>query len=136
MWRVFEAIVDFLRPRTAQSRVLEMALELQRLDQRLFELCEALIQPMDIEKIRQGRVPETVVAELYRMIEFVRLEYLGEAIRELIAVSQTTDEALREEFFERPAPGERFSGTIRPPRRRTDGQRRASEATEETEDGR
>ena len=71
MWRVIEAIVDFLRPRSAQSRVLEMALELRRLDQRLFEFCEALIQPMDIEKIRQGRVPETVVVELYRMVQFV-----------------------------------------------------------------
>jgi hypothetical protein len=136
MWRVFEAIVEYLRPRTAQSRVLEMALDLQRLDQRLFEFCEALIQPMDSEKMRQGRVPETVVAELYRIVEMVRSEYLGEAIRELVAVCQTTDEALREEFFERPALGERFSGTIHPPRRRTDGQRRASEAIEESEDGR
>lgn len=136
MWRVIEAIVDFLRPRSAQSRVLEMALELQRLDQRLFEFSEALIQPMDIEKIRQGRVPETVVAELYRMVQFVRDEHLGPAIHELVGVCQTTDEALREEFFERPGPGNRFTDTMPPSRRRAHGQRRAGEAFEEVEDER
>lgn len=33
MWRVFEAIGDFLRPRSVRSRLLEVALDLQRLDQ-------------------------------------------------------------------------------------------------------
>ena len=100
--RVLEAIVYWLGlrrlPRTA---VLEVALELQRLDQRLFEIGESVALPFDVGKMRRDRVPRTVAAELYSVVELVRAEPLAEAIAHLLRVAQTSEAELREEFFER-----------------------------------
>jgi hypothetical protein len=104
MIRVLEAIVYYwlsLR-RSPRAAVLEVALELQRLDQRLFEIGESVALPFDVVKMRQERVPRTVAAELHGIVELVRTEPLAEAIANLLKVAQTSEEELREEFFERP----------------------------------
>ena len=81
--------------------VLDVALELQRLDYRLFEILTALRLPLDLGKMREERVPPTVLVEIYSIVEMVKQEYLQEAIASLLKVSETTEEELREEFFER-----------------------------------
>lgn len=102
MMRVLEVIVYWLSlRRSPRSAVLEVALELQRLDQRLFEIGESVTLPFDVGKMRQERVPRTVAAELYGIVEMVRAEPLAEAVSSLVKVAQTSEEELREEFFER-----------------------------------
>ncbi len=102
MLRVLEAIVYWLSLRYSPRRaVLEVALDLQRLDQRLFEICESVVLPIDVGKMRRERVPRTVAAELYGTVELVRMEPLAEAIANLQKVARTSEEELREEFFER-----------------------------------
>ena len=102
MMRVLEAITYWLSlSRSPRAAVLEVALELQRLDQRLFEIGESLVLPVDVGKMRQDRVPRTVAAEVYGIVELVRSEPLAEATANLLKVAQTSEAELREEFFER-----------------------------------
>ncbi len=99
--RVLGALLDLLDwPRTPQRAVLEVALELQRLDHRLFEICEAVGLPADVGKMRDNRVPRTVAAELRGIVEMVKADYLAAAVASLQQVAQVTEEQIREEFFE------------------------------------
>ncbi len=99
MYEVVDWILNLRRsPRQA---VLEVSLELQRLDQRLFEICESMSLPVDVGKMRFDRVPRTVAAEIYGMVDLVRTEPLAEAISCLQKVVQTSEHELREEFFTR-----------------------------------
>ncbi len=98
--RLLEALLDVRSwARTPQREVLEVALELQRLDQRLFEICDSLSLPVDVGKMRENRVPRTVAAELHCIVEMV-MAGLGEAVASLLKVAQVTEEEIREEFFE------------------------------------
>ncbi len=100
--QILEAIVYWLvGRRSPRLAVLEVALDLQRLDQRLFEICDSMALPADVGKMRHGRVPRTVTAELYGIVEMVRTEPLAEAIAQLLKVAQTSEAELRAEFFER-----------------------------------
>ena len=102
MLRVLEAIAYWLSlSRSPRAAVLEVALELQRLDQRLFEIGESLVLPMDVGKMRRDRVPRTVAVEVYGIVEMVRSEPLADAITHLLKVAQTSEDELRAEFFER-----------------------------------
>lgn len=99
--RVLGALLDLLdSPRTPQRAVLEVALDLQRLDHRLFEICEAVSLPADVGKMRENRVPRTVAAELCGIVEMVKADYLAGAVASLLQVAQVTEEQIREEFFE------------------------------------
>ena len=80
--------------------MLEVALELQRLDHRLFEICDGLSLPVDVGKMREKRVPRTVAAEIHGIVEMVKTEYLAAAVANLLSVAQVTEEQIREEFFE------------------------------------
>ena len=57
--------------------------------------------PVDVSKMRGDRVPRTVAAELYGILEQVRMESLAEAISSLQKVAQASEPELRAEFFER-----------------------------------
>ena len=99
--RVLEALLEVLNPpRSPQRAVLEVALELHRLDHRLFEILQSLSLPADVGKMRESRVPRTVAAELYGIVEMVKADYLAEAVGSLLQVAQVTEEQIREEFFE------------------------------------
>ena len=99
--RVLRALVElFDPPRSPQRAVLEVAVELQRLDHRLFEICDGLSLPVDVGKMRENRVPGTVAAELYGIVEMVKSDYLADAVASLLKVAQVTEEEIREEFFE------------------------------------
>ena len=64
--RVLRALLDLLNPpQTPQRAVLEVALELQRLDHRLFEICDGLSLPVDVGKMRDDRVLLTCSAYKY-----------------------------------------------------------------------
>ena len=98
--RLLEALLDVLVRRSPQRAVLEVALELQRLDHQLFEICESVSLPADVGKMRESRVPRTVAAELCGIVEMVKADYLAEAVASLLQVAQVTEEQIREEFFE------------------------------------
>ena len=85
-------------PRVA---VLEVALDLQRLSHRLFEITQSIKRPADVDEMLQDRVPRTVEAEIWGIVDFVRDGCLAEAISELVKVSQVTEEDIRKEFFAR-----------------------------------
>ncbi len=108
LMRLLEAILDLLNPpRSPRLAVLDVALELQRLDYRLFEILDSVRLPVDVGKMREERVPRTVLAEIYGIVEMVKSDYLQEAIRSLLKVCETTEEELREEFFEQHGEGGR-----------------------------
>ncbi len=99
--RVLGALLELLdSPCTPQRAVLEVALELQRLDHRLFEICESVGLPADVDKMRENRVPRTVAAELCGIVAMVKADYLAAAVADLLQVAQVTEEHIREEFFE------------------------------------
>lgn len=99
--RLLEALLDVRSwARTPQRAVLEVAFELQRLDHRLFEICDSLSLPVDVGKMRENRVPRTVAAELHGIVEMVKADYLGAAVANLLKVAQVTEEEIRAEFFE------------------------------------
>ena len=99
--RVLRALLDLFEPPvTPQRAVLEVALELQRLDHRLFEIIDGLSLPVDVGKMGKNRVPRTVTAELYGIVEMVKSDYLADAAASLLKVAQVTEEEIREEFFE------------------------------------
>ena len=98
--RLLEALLEVLVRRSPQRAVLEVALELQRLDHRLFEICESMSLPADVGKMRENRVPRTVAVELCGIVERVKADYLAEAVASLQQVAQVTEEQIREEFFE------------------------------------
>jgi hypothetical protein len=99
--RLLEALLDVRSSAlTPQRAVLEVALEIQRLGHRLFEICDSLSLPADVGKMREARVPRTVAAELYGIVEMVKADYLEEAVASLLKVAQVTEEEIREEFFE------------------------------------
>ncbi len=98
---LLEAVLHMLNPlHSPRLAVLDVALELQRLDHRLFEVLDSLSLPFDVGKMREERVPRTVLAEIHGIVELVKREYLQEAISHLLRVSEITEEELREEFFE------------------------------------
>ncbi len=98
--RLLEALLDVLARRSPQRAVLEVAVELQRLDHRLFEICESVGLPADVGKMRENRVPRTVAVELRGIVEMVKADYLAEAVASLLQVAQVTEEQIREEFFD------------------------------------
>lgn len=99
--RLLSALLElFDSPPTPRRAVLEVALELQRLDHRLFEICDGLSMPVDVGKMRDDRVPRTVMVELSSIVEMVKSDYLANAVRDLLRVAQVTEEQIREEFFE------------------------------------
>ncbi len=99
--RFLEALLAIVNPlRSPQRAVLEVSFELQRLDHRLFEICECVSLPADVGKMRESQVPRTVAAELHGVVEMVRRDYLGEAVANLQRVAQVTEREIREEFFE------------------------------------
>ncbi|MCP4870889.1 MAG: hypothetical protein GY898_19470 [Proteobacteria bacterium] len=100
MLRVLEADLLNVR-RSPRLAVLEVALALQRLDQRLFEIRESVMLPIDVAKMRYDRIPRTVAFEIYGTVDRVKQDFLGEAISELVKLAQTSDQELREEFFAR-----------------------------------
>jgi len=85
---------------SAQRAVLDVALELHRLDHRLFEILQSLRLPTDVGRMREDGVPRTVAAELHGIVEMVKADYLADAAASLLQVAHVTDEQIREEFFE------------------------------------
>ncbi len=50
--------------------------------------------------MREDRVPRTVAAELYGIVEMVKSDYLHDAVANLLRVAQITEEQIREEDLE------------------------------------
>ncbi len=101
LMRLLEAVLNLLKPpRSPRSAVLEVAIELQRLDHRLFDILESVRLPIDVGKMHEERVPRTVLAEIHGIVEMVKSDYLHAAIASLLKLSEVTEEELREEFFE------------------------------------
>ncbi len=84
-------------PRVA---VLEVAFDLQRLNHRLFEITQSIKRPADANEMLRDRVPRTVEAEIWAIIDLVK-EDLSSAVDELVKVAKVTEEEIREEFFSR-----------------------------------
>lgn len=88
----------------AQSTIFEVALELTRLDRRLFELVQALPLPSDVFEMWEDQVPDNVCAHLVGIVQVVRSDLFKDAIATLMAAAQKTEEDLRKEFLERTLP--------------------------------
>ena len=86
--------------RAAQSIVLEVVVELVRLDQRLFEVVQDVPLPGDLVAMGEDEVPHSVGAQLSGIVNAVRNDLLKDAIATLTVAAQTTEEDLRKEFVE------------------------------------
>lgn len=87
--------------RAAQSQVLEVVVDLVRLDHRLFEITQSLPLPADLGGMWENEVPYSEAAELHATLGCVKSEALAEAITTLRTLAQTTDADLRREFVKR-----------------------------------
>lgn len=81
-----------------QDEVVEVAVELVRINKRLNDLAQSVPLPPDIEQMRKNRVPETGAVYLHGMIDVVRQDLLDDAIATLLAGANRRDVDLREEF--------------------------------------
>ena len=85
----------------AQRRVLEVALELLELDQRLYEIAVGLPLPPTYIAMEEELIPYTGVGQMYVTVQRVKGQYLQPAIQALLAVTQQRDEELLEAFVSR-----------------------------------
>jgi hypothetical protein len=87
--------------RAVRSEVLEVVVELVRLDHRLFEIAQSLPLPADVGGMWENELPYSEAAELHATIECVKSDALAEAITTLRAMVQTTEADLRRHFVQR-----------------------------------
>ncbi len=88
-------------PLKAQRELLEVAIELQRLDQRLHEVATALPRPARQDEMFEGDLPADVATELRGVIAFGQGDRLRPLIASLSAASRLTDDDLRTIFLRR-----------------------------------
>lgn len=88
--------------RAVRSEVLEVVVDLVRLDHRLFEIAQSVALPADVGGMWENEVPYNEAAEIHATIECVKSEVLAEAITTLRTMAQKTDANLRGEFVKRP----------------------------------
>lgn len=82
----------------AQLAVLEVTIELIRLDHRLFEIVASLVLPADVDLMAEDKVAHDASAHLDGLVRYVKSDLLGEAIAALLKVTQVTDADLRHAF--------------------------------------
>ena len=76
---------------------IEVAVELMRLDHRLWELYARIPEPSDEAEIWESDWPKSAAMDLRATILVIRLDGLSQAAKRLIASAQQTDEGLRTE---------------------------------------
>jgi hypothetical protein len=81
--------------------VLEVAIELARLDHRLFQVSRSLAQPADALEMAAERLPTTPAVQLQGVIGAVKRD-LQEDVEVLLRAAQTDAVALRREFLREP----------------------------------
>lgn len=102
MRRLVQCFLDlFVRRFSPRTAVLDVAIDLQRISHRLFEITQSLRRPTDLDEMFRDEVPRTVEAEIWGILDLVRDEFLSSAIEELVKVAEVTEEQIREEFFKR-----------------------------------
>ncbi len=93
-----------------QSELLEIVIELQRLDHRLQSLAAGLPRPPHQDHMLEGRIPSDVATEIYGAITYGRAEQLRPLIESLAAATQVSVESLQQRFrmrqegFDEPLP--------------------------------
>lgn len=87
-----------------QLAVLEVAIELIRLNKRLTDITEALPMPPDVDDMHENITPNTVAANLYGIVRCVQNDLPLDAISTLICAANKTDADLRAEHINTPNP--------------------------------
>ena len=90
-----------MEPLKAQRELLEITIELQRLDQRLHELAAGLPRPAEQEPMLEGEIPCDVATEVYGSITFGQSTQLRPLIANLGDASKVTHDDLRARFLQR-----------------------------------
>ncbi len=85
----------------AQRELLELTIELQRLDHRLHELAAGLPRPAEQDRMLEGDIPGDVATELYGAITFGQGTQLRPLIANLGDASKVTHDDLRARFLRR-----------------------------------
>lgn len=78
--------------------ILEIALEIARLDHRLGEIAATIALPPDFAEMNEELIPKDTAANLWGTIHCVRSDLLSDAIASLYKAVQVTDADLRDEF--------------------------------------
>lgn len=84
--------------RSHSEAVFEIALEIARLDHRLFEIAATIALPPDFAEMNEDRIPKNTAANLWGMIHYVRTDLLSNAIASLREAVQLTNAELRDQF--------------------------------------
>ena len=82
----------------SQHAVLEVAIELVRVDHRLFEITTSLPVPPDLADMENDEVPHDSASYLHGVINCVRQDMLQGAIGVLKGAAQKSDSELRADF--------------------------------------
>ena len=85
---------------TARLAILEVAVELIRLDYRLFEITQILPCCGDLDNMVEHRIPHDAAAQLDGILRCVKQDLLQEATSALLKVAQVTATDLRRWFME------------------------------------
>ena len=83
----------------AQNTLLEIVIDLQRLDHRLRALQSTLHLPPKHDQMARGHLPTRAVAEVHNTIEYVLAMILPPAIDYLSSATKVTDKELRLQFL-------------------------------------
>ncbi|MCP4545768.1 MAG: hypothetical protein GY835_04795 [bacterium] len=84
-----------------QRAVLEVAIELIRLNKRLTDIAEAVPMPPDVDDMHENITPNTVAVNLHGIVRCVQSDLLLDAISTLIGAANKTDADLRTEHLTR-----------------------------------
>ncbi len=90
-----------MEPLETQKELLEITIELQRLDQRLHELAATLPRPAHQDHMLEGDIPSDVATEIHGAITTGQYDQLRPLIAGLGAASTVTADDLRARFFRR-----------------------------------
>jgi len=82
-----------------QLAVIEVAIELIRLNKRLTDITEALPMPPDVDDMHENITPNTVAVNLHGIVRCVQNDLLLDAISTLICAANKTDADLRTEHL-------------------------------------
>lgn len=83
--------------KNAQRRVMDVVIDLNRLDQRLADVAEWIPLPDPLPSSAVP-VPETMAEHLVSAIKMIRMEYLAEVIPLLRSAAEQTDLSLQLSF--------------------------------------
>lgn len=82
-----------------RERIREVVSSLHELDDRLAELAESLLLPLDAEDMWEFRLPMSFITNLFSALEAVRSDCVQDAVATLMRAVRQSEDSLRREWL-------------------------------------